>query len=74
MPVIEAFPDFTTRYDGPVLVLNGERSDYIRPAQHDRILTLFPRAEFGTVAGSGHWIHAENPQGFLALLEPFLAR
>lgn len=72
MPVIEAFPDFTARYDGPVLVLNGERSNYIRPTHHDRILALFPRAEFGTVAGSGHWVHAENPQGFLALLEPFL--
>jgi len=72
MPGIEAFPEFTACYDGPVLVLNGERSNYIRPAHHDRILTLFPRAEFGTVAGAGHWIHAENPQGFLALLEPFL--
>jgi esterase len=72
MPVIEAFPEFTARYDGPVLVLNGERSNYIRPAHHDRILALFPRAEFGTVAGAGHWVHAENPQGFLALLEPFL--
>ncbi|WP_431268834.1 hypothetical protein [Dankookia sp. P2] len=56
-----------------MLVLNGERSDYVRPAYHARILALFPRAEFGTVAGSGHWIHAENPQGFLGLLEPFLA-
>lgn len=73
MPVMEAFPEFAARYDGPVLVLNGERSNYIRPAHHDRILALFPRAAFATVPGSGHWVHAENPQGFLGLLEPFLA-
>ncbi|TDH62825.1 alpha/beta fold hydrolase [Dankookia rubra] len=73
MPVIEAFPDLAARYDGPVLVLNGERSSYIRPEHHGRILALFPRARFGTVAGSGHWVHSENPQGFLGLLETFLA-
>ncbi|MFC7474297.1 alpha/beta fold hydrolase [Dankookia sp. GCM10030260] len=73
MPVIEAFPEFAGRYDGPVLVMNGERSNYIRPAHHERILALFPRAEFGTVPGAGHWVHAENPQAFLGLLEPFLA-
>jgi esterase len=73
MPVIEAFPEAAARYDGPVLVLNGERSNYVRPAQHDRIRALFPRAEFATVPASGHWVHAENPQAFLGLVEPFLA-
>jgi pimeloyl-ACP methyl ester carboxylesterase len=73
MPVVEGFPEFGTRYAGPVLMLNGERSTYIRPAHHDRIRALFPQAGFGTVPGSGHWVHAENPQGFLALVEPFLA-
>jgi esterase len=73
MPVLEGFPETTARYDGPVLVLAGERSNYIRPAHHARIRALFPRAEFATVPGAGHWVHAENPTGFLALVEPFLA-
>ncbi len=73
MPVIEAFPEFATRYNGPVLVIAGERSTYIRPAHEERILALFPRADFATVPGAGHWVHAENPQAFLGLLEPFLA-
>jgi esterase len=73
MPTIEGFAEFASHYDGPVLVLAGERSNYIRPAHHERIAALFPRAAFATVPGSGHWVHAENPQGFLALLEPFLA-
>ncbi|MBR0670813.1 alpha/beta fold hydrolase [Neoroseomonas soli] len=74
MPVIE---DFSVppgaRYDGPVLVMGGERSGYIKPEHHPLFRTLFPRARFATVPGAGHWVHAENPAGFLALLEPFLA-
>ena len=73
MPTIEAFPELAARYDGPVLVLAGERSNYIRPAHHERIAALFPQARFATVPASGHWVHAENPAGFLGLLEPFLA-
>lgn len=73
MPVIEAFPDLAGPYPGPVLVLAGERSDYIRPAHHDRIRTLFPAAGFATVPGAGHWVHAENPAAFLELVEGFLA-
>ena len=72
MPVIESFPDLPGRYDGPTLVINGERSDYIRPDSHPRFRSLFPAARFATVPGVGHWVHAENPAGFLALVDPFL--
>ena len=73
MPVIEGFPEFSTPYAGPTLVLAGERSNYIRPEHHARFRALFPGARFATVPGAGHWVHAENPAGFLALIEPFLA-
>lgn len=74
MPGIEDFSaPAGARYDGPVLVLGGERSGYIRPEHHAAFRALFPRASFATVPGAGHWLHAENPAGFLALLEPFLA-
>lgn len=73
MPEIEdAPPAGGRRYDGPVLVLGGERSRYILPEHHALFRALFPRARFATVAGAGHWVHAENPQGFLAALEGFL--
>lgn len=72
MPALEDFPEFQARYDGPVLVIAGERSGYIRPAHEPRFHALFPAARFVTVPGAGHWVHAENPAGFLGLLEPFL--
>lgn len=60
------------RYDGPTLFLAGETSDYIRPEHHDRITALFPRADIKTIAGAGHWPHAEQPERFLEMLEDFL--
>ncbi|MCO6414699.1 alpha/beta fold hydrolase [Siccirubricoccus sp. KC 17139] len=73
MPGIESFPAFRTRYEGPVLVVSGERSGYVRAANHELFRTLFPRAEFAVVPGAGHWLHAENPKAFLGYVEPFLA-
>ena len=72
MDRIVGWPGHDTQFTGPVLFLAGEASDYIRPEDHDTILRLFPNAEFGTVAGAGHWLHAENPRGFLDAVTAFL--
>ncbi|WP_431284608.1 alpha/beta fold hydrolase [Humitalea sp. 24SJ18S-53] len=72
MPAIEAAPP-GGRFDGPVLVLAGEKSDYIRPEHHALFRGLFPAATFATVPLAGHWVHAENPAGFLGLVTAFLA-
>ncbi|WP_235907876.1 alpha/beta fold hydrolase [Siccirubricoccus phaeus] len=73
MPVLESFPDFDAPYKGPVLVVSGERSGYVRPASHAAFRALFPHVEFAVVPDAGHWLHAENPKAFLGLIEPFLA-
>ncbi len=70
------FPDLTAGapFLGPSLFIAGERSDYIRPEYTAAIRERFPRAEMVTIPGTGHWVHAENPQTFLAALTPFLKR
>ncbi|WP_333669207.1 alpha/beta fold hydrolase [Elioraea tepidiphila] len=75
VPTISAFPDppGSARYDGPVLIVAGERSGYVRAGHHATILRLFPRAAFVVVPGAGHWVHAEAPEPFLRAVEPFLA-
>lgn len=74
LPVIEAAPPQLegARYEGPTLVLAGEKSDYIRPEHRPLFHALFPAARFATVKGAGHWLHAEKPEGFAAALEAFL--
>jgi len=60
-------------YTGPTLFVSGARSDYIRPEYRGTIRALFPKARFVTVKDAGHWVHADNPAGFAAVVEAFLA-
>lgn len=60
------------QFGGPTLVLSGDRSDYVAPADHAAFQRLFPAARFAVVERAGHWLHADNPQGFLQALEEFL--
>ncbi len=59
-------------YSGPTLFVTGTNSDYVLPEHRPAIRTLFPKARFVSVKGAGHWVHADNPAGFLSVLEAFL--
>ena len=61
-------------YPGPTLFLAGEHSDYIEPEHRPTIRALFPAARIVTLRGAGHWLHADNPDGFIAVVEAFLTR
>jgi pimeloyl-ACP methyl ester carboxylesterase len=71
MDEITGWPDLPGSYGGDVLALAGDRSDYIRPEHHALFRRLFPAVRFRTMA-AGHWLHADNPQGFLAEATAFL--
>lgn len=73
MPEIESWPATQQTYSGPTLFIAGERSDYIQPAHRPLIRAQFPPARFVTLKDAGHWLHADNHAGFLAVLEAFLA-
>ncbi len=73
MPALESFPEVSGSYAGPTLFVSGGASEFIVPAYLPRIRALFPPARFATVAGAGHWLHAEKPAEFLEIVEPFLA-
>jgi esterase len=71
MPSIGGWPEISGTYDGPVLVLAGDASDYIRPEHHALFRALFPAVRFVTIQ-AGHWVHAENPLAFIAQVTAFL--
>jgi esterase len=66
----EAAPN--SHYDGPTLFVAGASSDYVRPEYRPAIRALFPRARFVTLKNAGHWVHVDNPSGFVSVLEGFL--
>jgi esterase len=59
-------------YGGPSLFISGGRSAYVANRDHEAIRALFPAAQFAVLPDAGHWLHAEDPAGFLAAVEPFL--
>ena len=78
--IAEALPDLTgfpppapgTVYEGPALFLRGARSDYLTAHHEPRVRALFPAATIATIAGAGHWLHAEQPAAVTARIERFL--
>ena len=59
-------------FDGAVLFIKGENSDYILPEHSDQIRYLFPNAAFKVIQNTGHWLHAEKPEVFNSVVKKFL--
>lgn len=60
------------RYQGPVLFVRGERSDYVAERHRPAVERLFPSAEIVTIGEAGHWVHADQPVQFLKAVQSFL--
>ncbi len=74
MPSIVGWPNTPGTFHGPALFLTGADSTYVRPADHAAIRTQFPNATFSSIAGAGHWLHAEKPREFEGVVRGFLNR
>ncbi|XP_036623414.1 protein ABHD11 [Trichosurus vulpecula] len=73
MDKIFDFPQLQKSYPGPTLFLRGAKSKFIQPDHFSEIKRLFPQAQILSVAGAGHWIHADQPQDFMTSVKHFLA-
>ena len=58
-------------YEKTCLFIRGEQSDYVLDQDIAQIKNHFTQAEFADLP-TGHWIHAEQPQAFIATVEKFL--
>ncbi len=73
LPEISGFPGHDgPPFDGPVLWVAGERSDYVRPEHEPAMRALFPRTRLLTIKGAGHWVHSERPEVVVEALRVFL--
>lgn len=59
-------------YSGPSLFIRGSLSDYVKQEHFSAIYELFPAAEITTLAGTGHWLHAEKPKEYIEITLEFL--
>lgn len=66
------FDDRLPIFNYPVLFIKGENSNYILPEDYPSILRIYPEAIIRVIPNAGHWVHAEQPQLFMEVLEQFL--
>ncbi len=72
IPDLEGWIDLPGSYQGPSLFVTGANSNYVLPEHRPIIRGLFPAARFVAIKNAGHWVHADNPAGFLSVVEAFL--
>ena len=59
-------------YHEKTLFINGGSSDYIQTEDLEEIKASFTNSKFITIAGAGHWLHAEKPAAFYSAVNEFL--
>lgn len=66
-------PERGNSFEGPALFIAGELSPYVTPEEESAIEAYFGFASIQRMSGVGHWLHAEKPDEFNALVGSFLA-
>jgi esterase len=61
------------KYDGPALFIKGKKSNYYKEGDETLIRSIFSKAEFATL-DTGHWVQAEDPDGFEKLVMNYLGK
>jgi pimeloyl-ACP methyl ester carboxylesterase len=56
----------------PTLFMHGTLSNYIKDEDIPALRNIFVNAQVDTILGAGHWVQAEQPEGFLKSLLRFL--
>ena len=72
---LHGFPDVLKEmiFEGQVMFLGGEKSDYIRAAYEPAIRGYFPNAQIVKIKGAAHWLHADKPDEFIKVVRNFLS-
>ena len=66
------FDDRLPIFNYPVLFIKGANSNYILPEDYSSMLRIYPEAIIRVIPNAGHWVHAEQPQLFMKVLEQFI--
>lgn len=67
-PHIIDWPQSNLKYNGVTFFIKGAQSDYINASHRNAILRYFPNAKAHIIEGTGHWLHAEKPTAFNAVV------
>ena len=69
---IGGWPPLDDVYEGVVYWVSGGLSNYVLPEHRDPMQSLFPKVSSVTIKTAAHWVHADEPEIFLATVKHFL--
>lgn len=72
MQEMTGFPEKKGSTDMDAIFVAGDLSDYLCDQHHPEILSLFSNTEFFSIPNAGHWLHAEQPQQVLDIINNFI--
>jgi len=72
LPAIFEGVETPGEYAGPSLFIRGGLSSYVSDSDLELIKKKFPGAEVVTFANASHWVHADAPGEFQAIVRKFL--
>jgi esterase len=71
--LITGAPHLVGRIKIPTFFIKGAYSDYIDLPKDEALMeSLFEHYDIDIVPKAGHWVHAQNPEAFLHVLQTFL--
>lgn len=73
-PHIIDWPQTNQQFNGITYFIKGGQSDYITAQHREAIAQYFPNAKAHIIEGTGHWLHAEKPTAFNAIVSKILAK
>jgi pimeloyl-ACP methyl ester carboxylesterase len=59
-------------YSHSACFIVGANSNFVLPEHQPAIRTMFPRCRLMTIQNAGHWLHADQPEAFVAAVEGVL--
>ncbi|KAK5638698.1 hypothetical protein RI129_012993 [Pyrocoelia pectoralis] len=70
---VRKFPETgNAQYTKPTLFVAGGESNFLPKTDHEKVLKLFPNAQFVEIPRSGHWVHNEKPKELAIACATFL--
>ena len=71
LPALSGFPQSlqALRFERPVHVIAGGRSDYVKQGDGAEFQPMFAHARVEFIAPAGHWVHADQPEAFVAAVQ-----
>lgn len=61
------------RLSMPTLLVRGERSKDLPREVFERVVAANPHIEGVEIKGAGHWVHSDQPEAFISVIERFFA-